>query len=84
MKFGVTVALFLALLAIVSAFKTENRLQLRQEDGPQEEEELTCDICTPDYCEANFYNWAGCCLADESCAENDDQIAVGCCRYPSD
>ena len=80
MKFGATLILLLVLVAFAFAFRTENRMQLRQDD----EEELTCDICTAEYCESNFYNWASCCLADESCAEDDDDIARHCCRFPDD
>ena len=82
MKFGVTLAFFLALIALAIAFKTENRMQLRQDEEEEEEEELTCDSCTPDYCASNFYNWAGCCLGDDACADDNNDISIDCCRFP--
>ena len=82
MKFGVTVALFLALLAIVSAFRTENKMQLRQEDD--DSEELSCDNCSAEYCQENFVNWASCCLGRDACADDSDEMSRDCCGFPEE
>ena len=79
MKFGVTVALFLALLSVTLAFKSQTMLQTGQ--NAYDKFLDLCPQCTIDFWDTSRPNYAACCTGPVSCADMFEDISAGCWGY---